>query len=283
MFAPPGSSSAGILHEIDQPFTAFDVGRQCFEADFIARALAALHRLGRDGEVVDVLHDHCGVMVVALADWIPWPLVHTMRGEVTRGLNKLYASYADRVCLVATSGRQLASGSTTARLAGVIPDAVDLEEWPLQPDKDGYVLCIWRHEPIQYVGEMIKLVKEAGLPLVLAGPLERGHERWFDAEVATHLGDGRVRYLGVLEGQAKHEAISRAQALLIVGHHAGHHTDVVHALAAGTPIVSAAAGEQEVVQHGVNGYLTSDAEGLVTALTELRRLDQRRCRDSVMF
>jgi glycosyltransferase involved in cell wall biosynthesis len=282
LIASAGSSGAATVHEIDQPFDVHGVGRECFEIDYAARAVAEVMRLSGSSECLDLLHDHCGVVIVAQAEFLPVPVVHTMRGEVSSQLSRLYAAYADHVSLVATSPRQLVEASPTMHLAALIPDPVDLRDWPLQTTKGDGVLWVWGLEPLQGSGDLIRLIGGANLPLTLAGPVLRGQERWFDAEIAPHLG-GHVRYLGTLEGAARKDAISHARVLLVLGgHYETQHTDIVQALACGTPVVVGRASEHDVVHHGVNGYLANDDQALVTALHDAPRIDPRVCRESAL-
>jgi glycosyltransferase involved in cell wall biosynthesis len=282
LIAPSGSTGAATVHEIDQPFDVHEVGRQCFEIDYASRAVAEVMRLNRSNKSLDVVHDHCGMAIVAQADFIPVPLVHTMRGQLSRPLSQLYAGYADKVSLVATSPRQLAEASPTMQLAAIISDPVDLTGWSLQTTTDGGVLWLWGYEPLQGAGELITLIKDANVPLTLAGPILRGQERWFDAEIAPHL-SSHVRYLGSLDGPTRNDAVSRARALLVLGgHYEAHHADIVHALACGKPVVVGRTGEHDVVHHGVNGYLADDDQAVVTALQETDRVDPRVCRESAL-
>ena len=282
LIAPAGSSSAATVHEIVQPFDVHGVGRQCFEIDYAARAVAEVMRLSGSNKTLDVLHDHCGVVIVAQAETIPVPVVHTMRGAVSSQLSELYAAYADHVSLVATSPRQLVEALPTMRLAALIPDPVDLSDWPLQTAKGDEVLWVWGLEPLQGAGELIQLISDASIPLTLAGPVLRGQERWFDAEIARHL-SSHVRYLGTLDGPARRDAIGHARVLLVLGGHSEtQHTDIVHALAGGTPVVVGRTSEHDVIHHGVNGYLANDSQTLITALQNARRIDPRVCRESAV-
>ena len=282
LIAPTGSTGLATLHEIDQPFGVHEVGRQCFEIDYASRAVAEVMRLSRSSQPLDVVHDHCGMVILAQADFIPVPLVHTMRGRLSHQLSELYAGYAAKASLVATSPRQLTDASPTMPVAALIPDPVDLADWPLQTTTDGGVLWLWGYEPLQGAGELITRLKDANLPLTLAGPILRGQERWFDAEIAPHL-SSHVRYLGSLDGPTRKDAISHARSLLVLGgHYETQHADIVHALASGKPVVVGRTTEHDVVRHGLNGYLANDDQAVVTALQDAGRLDPRVCRESAL-
>ena len=283
LIAPTGSSGAATVHEIEQGYDMHQVGRQCFEIDYASRALAEVMRLTYSSGTLDVLHDHCGVEIVAQASFIPVPMVHTIRGEVGHQLSKLYATYSERVSLVATNPRQLSDASPAMRLAALIPDPVDVSGWSLQTHKEDGVLWIWRLEPLHDVGGLIKLVKDANLPLSLTGPVLRGQERWFEAEIAPHL-SGQVRYLGTPDGPGMSAAISHARALLVLGGHSGRNVDdIVHALACGTPVVIGRSSEHDIIQDGVNGFIAANDASVVAALQDAEGIDPRVCRESALM
>ncbi len=244
------------------------------------RALAEVMRLSSSSEPLTSCRTTAG-RDVAHAGFIPVPVVHTIRGEVSSQLSQLYATYADRVSRRHQPATAV-DASPAMRLAALIPDPVDLTDWPLETTKHDGVLWLWGLEPLSGSGELIRLVKDADLPLTLAGPVLRGQERWFDAEIAPHL-SGHIRYVGTLDGSRRKEAISHARALLVLGgHYESQRKDMVHALASGTPVVVGRASEHDMVQHGVNGFLVDDDQEAIAALQDTRHIDPRVCRESAL-
>jgi glycosyltransferase involved in cell wall biosynthesis len=143
-------------------------------------------------------------------------------------------------------------------------------------------LWIWALEPLHGVAELIRLLKDANVRLLMAGPVLRGQERWFEAEIAPHL-SGHVRYLGTPDAEVMRAAISNARALLVLGGHSGRHIDdIVHAPGSGTPVVIGRSSEHDVIQHGVNGFIADNDTALVAALQETQRIDPRVCRESAL-
>jgi hypothetical protein len=134
LFAAPGSTCSATVNEVVQPYGVREVGSAPFETDYVARVFAMLKRGAEHGRPFDILHDHCGLAVIAMADWISMPVVHTMHWSFNRKIGDMYAQYADHAHLVATTGAQAAT-VPNARLAGIVPDPVDLRGWPLQPNK----------------------------------------------------------------------------------------------------------------------------------------------------
>jgi glycosyltransferase involved in cell wall biosynthesis len=282
LFAAPGTKCSATVHEIPQPHGVREVGSVPFEIDYVARFFERFRQGAEQGRPFDIVHDHCGLSVVAMADWIPMPVVHTMHWSFSRKIGDIYAQYADRAHLVATNEAQVATVPPNMRLAGMVPDPVDLRDWPLQPSKQNYLLWSWRFEPLHGAHEVISAARAARVPLIVSGPVRRDQERWFGTEIAPYLDNDQVRYVGEVSDDRRRELITDARGLLVpAGVSDAYRIDVVHALAAGTPVIASEGGAAaEILQPGVNGYLASGEEALTAAIAALDKLDPRDCRES---
>lgn len=283
LFAAPGTTCSATVHEIVQPYGVREVGSAPFETDYAARFFGEFRGAERS-RPFDIVHDHCGLTVIAMADWIPTPVIHTMHWSLNRKMGNIYAQYADRVHLVATNEAQVATVPAKMRLAGIVPDPVDLRSWPLQPRKQNYLLWSWRFEPLHGASEVISAARAAQLPLILSGPVRRDQDRWFGAEIAPFLDNDQVSYVGEVSDDRRRQLIADARGLLITsGGDDAYRTDIVHALAAGTPVISREGGPAtEIVQPGVNGYLASGEAGLSAAIAALHKLDPSDCRETAV-
>jgi glycosyltransferase involved in cell wall biosynthesis len=281
LFAAPGTKCSATVYEVVQPYGVRDVGSAPFETDYVARVFGAFRR-DAQGRPFDLVHDHCGLTVIAMADWIPMPVLHTMHWAFNHKIGDMYAQYADRAHLVATTEAQAATVSNV-RLAGIVPDPIDLQGWPLQPHKQNYLLWSWRFEPLQGAREVISAARAAKVPLILSGPVRRGQERWFGAEIAPFVDDDQVRYVGEVSDNHRRELMANARGLLIpTSVNEAYRTDIVCALAAGTPVIASEGAATEIVQPGVNGYLASGEKALATAIAGLDELDLRDCRETAV-
>jgi glycosyltransferase involved in cell wall biosynthesis len=282
LFAAPGTKCSATVHEIPQPHGVREVGSVPFEIDYVARFFERFRQGAEQGRPFDIVHDHCGLSVVAMADWIPMPVVHTMHWSFSRKIGDIYAQYADRAHLVATNEAQVAAVPRNVRLAGMVPDPVDLRDWPLQPSKQNYLLWSWRFEPLHGAHEVISAARAARVPLIVSGPVRRDQERWFGTEIAPYLDNDQVRYVGEVSDDRRRELITDARGLLVpAGVSDAYRIDVAHALAAGTPVIASEGGSAaEIVQPGVNGYLASGEEALTAAIAALDKLDPHDCRES---
>src|SRR4051812_27214675 len=68
LFAAPGSESSAEVEPLLDRAHPDEIGMSLHEADHVARALDVLDDALADGEPFDVLHDHAGFVMLAIAD-----------------------------------------------------------------------------------------------------------------------------------------------------------------------------------------------------------------------
>ena len=129
----------------------------------------------------------------------------------------------------------------------------------------------------------IAAARAAGMPLVLAGPVQPGQEEFFAREVEPHIDDDAVRYVGEVGEEGKRELYTGARALLMPIRWAEPFGMVmVEAMACGTPVIAFPEGSApEVVIDGETGFLVEDEDAMARAVGRLDEIDRERCRASV--
>jgi glycosyltransferase involved in cell wall biosynthesis len=280
MFAPPGSESpADVQVPLDRPHPD-EIGLSLHEADHVARAWAALDEAAAAGAPFDVLHDHAGFVAVAMADRFGTAVVHTLHGPFTRDTSRFYGAHAGKATFIALSRAQRADGPPELAAAHVIPNPIRVEEWPFRADKGDHLLWIGRIEDIKGPHRAIAVARAAGLPLVLAGPVQPGQEEFFATEVEPHIDGDAVRYAGELGAEEKKEAYASARALLMPIRWAEPFGLVMsEAQACGTPVIAFPEGAApEVVRDGRTGFIVEDEEAMAAAVGRLDEIDPAECR-----
>jgi glycosyltransferase involved in cell wall biosynthesis len=283
LFAAPGSHSAAEVRSVLSEARPDRIGAALFEADHVARAFAEIDAGREDGARFDVIHDHSGFIALAMADRIDAPIVHTLHGPFTIELAEFYSAHAHRATTVAISEAQRRQAPAAVRFSAVIPNPIGVDEWPLRRRKDEYLLWVGRMTKEKGPQRAIEIARRSGRELLMAGPVQPGQEGFFEAEVAPHIDDRRVRYLGEVGGRVKVELFARASALLMpIRWPEPFGMVMVEALAAGTPVIAFPEGAAtEIVLHQENGFLVSDEAEASDAVQELHRIDPARCRASV--
>ena len=283
LFAAPGSRSSAIVQQVLPECHPDEIGQSLYESDHVARVLDVLEQAAEDGQPFDILHDHCGFTAVAFASRIPIPVVHTLHGPFTPDTGDFYSYHARHASLVAISEAQKESAPAGLSIVGVVPNPIDVDEWPFKSEKKDYVLWIGRFDDTKGAHRAVAAAQTANVPLVVAGPIQPGQESYFEEEIEPHLDDDRMRYTGEVGGADKHELFANARALLMpIRWEEPFGMVMVEALACGTPVIAFPEGAAtEIVQHGVNGYLAEDEQAMSDAIADLHKIDPAACRESV--
>jgi hypothetical protein len=125
----------------------------------------------------------------------------------------------------------------------------------------------------------IEAAHEAGVPLVLAGPVQPGQEQYFEEEVEPALGNG-IEYVGEADADRKRELYLGARALLMpIRWPEPFGLVMVEALACGTPVIAFPEGSApEIVEDGVTGFVVEDEHAMAQAVARLGEIDPAACR-----
>src|SRR5215218_832258 len=280
LFAPPGSDScAAVVPVLEEPHPD-EIQKAQFEADHVARAFAEVDAAAERGEPFDVIHDHVGHTALAMGDRVAAPLVHTLHGPFDEAACRFYAQHGRKACIVAISQAQLDDAPAEMGGGRVVPNPIEIGEWPFRADKDDYVLWIGRMSPDKGPHRAITAAREAGARLVLAGPVQPGQESFFASEVEPHLDGDGIEYVGEADGDAKRALYQGARALLMpIRWPEPFGLVMVEALASGTPVIAFPEGSApELVQDGKTGFVVDDEHAMAQAVERLDEIEPSDCR-----
>lgn len=283
LFAAPGSRSSAAVRPVLSEVHPDEIERALYECDHVARVFKAVDEEPDRGAPFDLIHDHCGFTALAMADRLGRPMVHTLHGPFTADTSRFYRVHGPKSSLVAISRAQELSAPVGLEVAAVIPNPVNVDDWPFRSGKDHYLLWLGRMHETKGAHRAITAARMAGVPLVLAGPVQPGQEAFFAAAIAPHLDDTSVRYVGEVGGSVKSDLIAGAMALLMpIRWNEPFGMVMIEAMACGTPVITfdeGAAGE--IVDHGTTGFLVEDEARMAEAVRLLPWIEPRVCRSTV--
>jgi glycosyltransferase involved in cell wall biosynthesis len=282
LFCAPGSTSAAKVHPLLESAHPEHIERALFEADHVALAFAAIDAAARSGRSFDVLHDHCGFTTLAMADRQPAPVVHTVHGPFDQDTTPYYSRHGRKGHLVCISRAQSDSAPDQAGAPSVVYNPIDVDSWPVGYRKDDYLLFVARMVEEKGPHRAIRVAQATNRPLVLAGPVQPGHERFFANEVQPYIDGRQIRYVGEVGGVRKQQLFADAFAFLMpIRWPEPFGLVMVEALAAGTPVLAFSHGAApEIVEHGVNGFLCRDEHEMAELVEKAATIEPSRCRQS---
>ena len=160
-------------------------------------------------------------------------------------------------------------------------NGIRLNDFPFEPDKDGYLLFAGRLSPEKGPAEAIEVAKKTGRRLILAGLIEPQYQDHFDARIKPHIDGKLIEYAGLLTQRELAPVYRKAAAVLFLINWCEPCSMVgIEAKASGTPLIGTRYGYlPEIIRDGQTGFLVDDVDGACRAVERLGELypqDSRR-------
>jgi glycosyltransferase involved in cell wall biosynthesis len=284
LFCAPGSHSRAHVRPLLPRAHPEAIERSVFEADHVGLAFAAFDAEAAAGRPYDLVHDHCGYTPLSMADRLALALVHTVHGPFDDDTSVFYSHHGPKGHVVCISQSQAGMAPEGLRVAAVVHNPIDVEAWPVGLHKQDYLLWLGRFVPEKGPQRAIRVAKMANRPLVLAGTVQPGYERFFATEIEPHIDGEQIRFVGEVGGARKQQLFADAFAFLMpIRWPEPFGMVMVEALAAGTPVLAFNQGAApEIVEDGRSGFLVDGEEAMAARVEDAGRLDPMDCRRSAM-
>ena len=159
-------------------------------------------------------------------------------------------------------------------------DAIELTpyEFVAKVPADAPLVTLGRIERVKGVHTAIAIAKAAQRRLVIAGPRQdAGPEaEYFERDVAPHIDDRQIQWIGSVDDAAKNKLLGSAAALLFpIDWKEAFGLVMAEAFACGTPVIAFPCGSvPEVVRPGVNGFICHDIATASAAVQRLSEIDR---------
>lgn len=228
----------------------------------------------RAGEF-DVISNQFDFLPLVFSRLVATPVVTTIHGFSSERIVPVYREYDDIAHYVSISD---ADRHPALTYATTIHHGIPVEEFTVGSGEGGYLLFLGRIHPDKGTHEAIAVAQRTGIPLVIAGIIQDAE--YFDARVAPHVDGVNVTYVGPVGPAARDVLLGGAMALLhLIDFDEPFGLSVIEALATGTPVIARSRGSMnEIIRHGVTGYLVSSENEAVEAIRAIGRLSREDCR-----
>ena len=226
----------------------------------------------------DLIHNQFDFLPLSYSGLVSTPVVTTIHGFSSERILPVYQKYNDSTHYVSISD---ADRHPSLSYAATVYHGIDLPQFTLRETPDDYLLYFGRIHPDKGTAEAIEVARRLDMRLILAGIVQ--DEDYFAREVAPHLKDGKIDFVGSVGPTQRDQLLGGARALLhLINFDEPFGLSMVEAMACGTPVIATPRGSiPEVVAHGATGFVVDDVEAAAVALAQLDNLDRRAIRQHV--
>jgi len=238
----------------------------------------------RDAREYDIVHNHAGDEVMALAHLVPdVPMLTTMHCLITPDTKIIWDHYRGYYNTISWSERRLMPEVEGGTFAGTVYNAIDVATFPFDDEKDDYLLFLARISPEKAANLAVEVARRSGRRLIIAGKVDANDLLYFSTVVAPLIDGDRVVYVGEADARLKRELYRRARCLLMpIVWDEPFGLALIEAMACGTPVIAFNRGAApEIVRHGETGFIVETVDEMADALTRLDEIDPQRCREHV--
>lgn len=276
LYASGGSvTKAELVSVYEEPLGARFIGNSFHEARHAVRAFL-------DADRFDVIHDHTGVVGLAIGAFSNHRIVHTLHGPFTDEMKAWYRSLSGRAWFVAISKAQQ-SFCPDLSYGGVVYNGIDLDRYPFREKKEDFLLFVGRANREKGPEIAVEIARRAGVKLTMAMKIAEDFEiEYWRENVEPHL-TGDEEILGEITVEEKADLMSRAQAVLFpIQWPEPFGLVMTESMACGTPVLAFPKGAApEVIANGETGFLVDTVDEMVEAVSRVDRIDPHSCRQRV--
>ncbi|GCE14958.1 glycosyltransferase family 4 protein [Tengunoibacter tsumagoiensis] len=167
--------------------------------------------------------------------------------------------------------------------AGTIYNGRQIAQFPFQKQKEPFLLFLGRMTEEKGPDKAIRIAKETGIPLIMAGVVPAYAQDYFLTHVKPHIDNQHIRWVGPADQTVKRELFAKAMAFLMpITWEEPFGNVMVEAMACGTPVIALHAGSApEIVAHGKTGFVVHTVEEMIQAVQHLPTIQPDDCREHV--
>jgi glycosyltransferase involved in cell wall biosynthesis len=227
----------------------------------------------------DIIHNGFDFLPLSYSGLVDTPVVTTIHGFSSPRIVPVYERYDATTSYVSISD---ADRHPRLHYVATVHHGIDTSTYSVDPEPGEHLLYFGRIHPDKGTAHAIEVAHRTGRRLDIAGIIQ--DEDYFRTEVAPHLDDEHVRYLGPIDSTRRAGALSAAHALLhLIDFDEPFGYSVVEAMACGTPVIAHARGSMpEIIDDRRTGFLVAGVAGAVDATGEVSGLDRHAIRASTI-
>jgi len=205
----------------------------------------------------------------------------------TGDADHLFMKWAPTMPMVAISEHARAEVPYPLNFVGVVYHGLPIGQFrPPRRKRGDYFAWLGRVVPDKGTHLAIQAAKEAGVPVVLAGTVDRSVQasvRYFQEMIKPLVDNKQVRYIGPVKMKEKINLLSRARGFLNpIEWEEPFGMVMIEAMALECPVISFARGAAtELIEHGKTGFLVHDVDEMAQFIPRIDEIDRAVTRQHV--
>ena len=223
----------------------------------------------------DLIHNHFDFLPLTYSGLIQTPVLTTIHGFSSEKIVEVYRKYNAYGHYVSISN---ANRHADLDYLATVYNGLDTNDFKFNDSADDYLLFFGRIHPDKGTAEAIQIARKSKRKLVIAGIVQ--DEYYFRQHVEPFLNTD-VSFIGPAGPEKRNELLGNAAALLHpIRFDEPFGLSVAEAMLCGTPVIAFKRGSMpELITDQETGFLVSDIDGAVNAVTQLDRIDRHKCRE----
>lgn len=237
------------------------------------------HAFARADEF-DIIHCHIDFLAFPFARSCRVPCVHTLHGRMdSLHWAELLTVFPDMHLVSVSNDQREPLAGMRLNWADTVYHGLPEPYFRLYPGQGDYLAYFSRISPEKHPEAAIEVAKKTGIPLKMAGKVDRADLEFFRAKIEPLLDHPLIEYLGEIHDAERPDFIGNAMALLFpIDWPEPFGLVMIEAMACGTPVIARPFGSvPEVIDQGITGFIVSDPEDMAGAVRDIGTIDRELC------
>lgn len=232
-----------------------------------------------EADSFDLIHNHFNCYPLCFSPLVKRPILTTLHGSALLEPNTriIYRRFK-HLPYVSISNAERA-GLPELNYMATVYNGLNMDHFTFNPNPDDYLLFLGRISPKKGTHLAIKLARDTGHRLVIAGYVPPDEQSYFEEKIRPEIG-GAIEYIGPVGPRERNEVLGKAKALLhLITVPEPFGLVMAEAQACGTPVIGLNLGSvAEVVANEVTGFVVGSLQEAADALGKLDLIDRSACR-----
>lgn len=249
--------------------------------DQVSYAISQLGEVYRRADQFDIIHNHNDYYAFPTARQVATPMVTTVHGRLDLpDHQRVFRSFPEQR-LVSISKAQRAP-LPDARWVATVHNGIEIANFRFRSEPGDYLVFLGRMSPEKRPDRAIEIARDVGMRLIMAAKVDAIDRDYFEHAIKRQIeSSSLIEFIGEVNEREKDELLGGAYAYLFpIDWPEPFGLTMVEAMATGTPVIATPVGSvEEIVVHGVTGFLPRSFHDMIKAVEQVKTIDRRACRE----